>query len=110
MSAGAGEPPGMRECPGCGVPTPPGRFCVRCGTRLEDGGEHARRRTEFAGAPAQRRLAPWLVSTLFPHLPHGSMRDFRIALAAGIAVVAALAALRLFPIALIVAAALLPLI
>jgi ribosomal protein L32 len=100
----------MRDCPSCGLPTPPGRFCVRCGSALDDGGRAARGRTQFAAAPGQRRLAPWLVSTLFPHLPHGSMRDFRIALGGGVAVVAALAALRLFPIALIVAAALLPLI
>jgi len=108
MSAGA-EPP-RRECPSCGLGTPPGRFCVRCGAPLDGGPHDARRRAGFAAAPGQRRLAPWLVSTLFPHLPHGSMRDFRVALGAGAAVVAALAALRLFPIAMIVAAALLPLI
>ena len=97
------------ECPTCGLPTLPGRFCVRCGGALGGAASPARGRAQFAAAPGQRRLAPWLVSTLFPHLPHRSMRDFRIALAAGAAVVIVLAAVRLFPIALLVAAALMPL-
>jgi len=109
VSGAPAEPPASRECPSCGQQTPPGHFCVRCGAALDEGGRHARHRAQFAAAPEQGRLAPWLVSTLFPHLPHGSMRDFRIALGAGTAVVVALAALRLFPIAIIVAAALLPL-
>lgn len=97
-------------CASCGLHTPPGGFCVRCGSPLDGAGRHARGRPQFAAAPGQSRFAPWLVSTLFPHLPHGSMRDFRVALAAGGAVVAALAALRLFGVAIVVAAVLLPLI
>jgi hypothetical protein len=49
-----------------------------------------------------------VVSSLFPHLPRSSHLFFRIALALGAAVIAGLAAARLFPLALIAAAMLLP--
>jgi ribosomal protein L32 len=98
------------RCPSCAETTPPGHYCVRCGGTLDDDPQHVRARWQFAAAPGQRRLVPWLVSTLFPHLPHRSMRDFRIALVTGTAVVAVLAGLRLFGVAIIAAALLLPLI
>ena len=101
---------GEVRCPSCGEPTPTGNYCVRCGGTLGSDPRRTRVRSEFAAAPGQRRLAPWLVSTLFPHLPHGSMRDFRIALVAGTAIVAVLAGFRLFGVAIIAAALLLPLI
>jgi hypothetical protein len=53
---------------------------------------------------------PALVATLFPHLPRASHRGFGTALALGSAVVAALAAARLFPAALTVAALMMPLV
>jgi hypothetical protein len=99
----------VRTCPTCDQQTPDGRFCVRCGAPLEAGLTHARHRSEFAAAPGEHRLSPRLVSTLFPHLTHHSMRHFRIALAAGLAVLIALGAARLFPVALITAALLMPL-
>jgi hypothetical protein len=99
----------MRDCPTCGLQTPEGNFCVRCGAPLEGGLEHSRQRHEFAAAPGERRYAPWLISTLFPQLPRHSERHFRIALALGATLVAVLGALRLFPVALIAAAALMPL-
>src|SRR2546423_6489546 len=49
-----------------------------------------------------------VVSSLFPHLPRSSHLFFRIALALGAAVIVGLAAARLFPLALIAAAMLLP--
>ena len=54
-------------------------------------------------------LRPRLISTLFPHLPHDSHRSYRLALGLGSAAVVLLAALRLFPVALMAAALLLPL-
>lgn len=54
-------------------------------------------------------MAPLPISTLFPQLPSGSMRTFRVALALGLAVVVALGLLRLFPLALILATAIVPL-
>jgi hypothetical protein len=50
-----------------------------------------------------------VVSSLFPHLPRTSHLTFRVALALGTAVVVILAVARLFPVALIAAALLLPL-
>jgi hypothetical protein len=69
----------------------------------------ARARSQFAAAPAEREYVPWLVSTLFPQLPRHSDRHFRLALFGGAALVIALAAFRLFPVAVIVAALLMPL-
>ena len=54
-------------------------------------------------------LRPRLISTLFPHLPRDSHRSYRLALGLGSAAVVVLAALRLFPVALMAAALLLPL-
>jgi ribosomal protein L32 len=99
----------LRVCSTCGRATPSGRFCVRCGAPLGAGLRRSRNRLQFAAAPGEHRAVPWLVSTLFPALPHGSMRHFRIALATGTGLVVALGALRLFPIALISAALLTPL-
>jgi hypothetical protein len=64
--------------------------------------------TRFAAAPTERVAAPRIVSSLYPQLPRGSTRGFRVALVAGVAVVAALAALRLVPIALVGAAVVVP--
>jgi hypothetical protein len=50
-----------------------------------------------------------LISTLFPRLPRDSHRSYRLALGLGSVTIVVLAALRLFPVALIAAALLLPL-
>ncbi|HEY1593212.1 MAG TPA: zinc ribbon domain-containing protein [Solirubrobacteraceae bacterium] len=97
-------------CPSCEQTTPEGRFCIRCGAPLADDWEgKSRTRSHFAAASHQHVAHPALISTLFPHLPRASQSGFRLALAFGLAVVAGLAALRLFPMALIAAALLLPL-
>jgi ribosomal protein L32 len=99
----------MRECPTCHQQTPDGNFCVRCGAPLAQALAHARQRQEFAAAPGERLGVPWLVSTLFPHLPRHSDRHFHVALAGGAALVVVLGILGLFPVALISAALLMPL-
>jgi ribosomal protein L32 len=99
----------MRECPTCHEQTPEGHFCVRCGAPLDQELDASRHRTQFAAAPGENRYAPWVISTLFPHLPRHSERHFRFALILGAAAVIVLGVLRLFPIALITAAALMPL-
>ena len=97
-------------CPACGQPTPRGRFCVRCGAPHDEGWEgRSRTRSHFAAASHQHVALPDLIATVFPHLPRGSHNGFRIALAAGMGAVVGLAALRLFSVALIAAALLLPL-
>jgi hypothetical protein len=97
----AGAPSG---CPNCGLEDPPGAFCVRCGLPLA--GEGARR--GFAAAPNERRLLPAL-STLFPQLPRTSIATFRAALVIGTALLVGLALAGLFPVAMVAAATLVPL-
>jgi hypothetical protein len=104
-------------CTWCGRDVPEGRFCGRCGARQDASQEHApaqsdrraARGAQFAAAPHERVASPRLVSTLFPHLPADHMATFRLALLGGTATIVVLAALRLFPVALVAAAVLVPL-
>jgi hypothetical protein len=68
----------------------------------------SRRRTEFAAAPHEHVALPSVVSTLFPQVPRDSQLSYRLALGIGTAVVVVLAILGLFPVALIAAALLVP--
>ncbi|MDX6670398.1 MAG: hypothetical protein QOI91_761 [Solirubrobacteraceae bacterium] len=95
-------------CPNCEHQVPEGTWCVRCGYPL-DGAGRRRPGGGFAAAPHQRAGLPRLVSTLFPALPRADMDAFRIALVIGVAGVLALAAARLFPVAVLAAALLVPL-
>jgi ribosomal protein L34E len=101
----------MGHCPACHEPTPDGSFCTRCGRSLSgtQAGAPGHRRAQFAAAPHEHVAVPRVVSTLFPHLPRGSLVGFRVSLVLGTAVVAALTVARLFPVALISAALVLPL-
>lgn len=96
-------------CPTCGHEVPEGTFCVRCGAPLGGSGAPARKRGEFAAAPGQRLSSPRLVSTLFPQLPRADMATFQSVLGLGVAAVVVLALLRFFPVAVTVAALLVPL-
>ena len=100
----------MGTCPNCHESTPQGAFCVRCGAPLDQHLDRPRQRAQYAAAPSEHRYAPWLVSSLFPHLPRHCERHFHIALGVGAALVIVLGALRLFPVALITAALLMPLV
>ena len=95
-----------RQCPSCGLAVgAEDSFCVRCGTRLEA----AAKRRGFAAAPNEPEFLPALVSTVFPQLPRASMATFRIALALGVGAVVVLALARLFPVAIVASAVLVPL-
>jgi hypothetical protein len=99
----------LTPCASCGGQSPEGNFCVRCGAPLVTGfAGPSRRRTQFAAAPHEHVAVPSVVSTLFPHLPRDSHLSYRLSLGIGTAVVVVLAALGLFPVALIAAALLLP--
>jgi hypothetical protein len=101
----------MRSCPVCGETTPEGEFCVRCGAPLtEDFDGRSSARSHFAAAPHEHVALPAIVSSLFPQLPRSSHMGFRVALLTGSAVTVGLAAGRLFPLGLIAAAMLLPLV
>lgn len=95
------------SCPSCHNQVPEGTFCVICGVNLAEGG---RSRREFSAAPGENVMRPMPLSTIFPQLPDAEMTNFYLAVGIGLAVVVVLAVLGLFPMALVAAAALMPLI
>lgn len=95
------------RCPTCGRETPRSIHCAYCGALLHPAGDERLRR--FAAAPQQHLLAPAIVATLFPHLPRRGHNTFRFLLAMGAVVIGGLALAGLFPLALIAAAVLVPL-
>jgi ribosomal protein L32 len=96
----------LTRCENCGHEVPASRFCIRCGHRLEGGS--AQRSRAYAPAPNERVLSPRVVSTIFPQLPHSSMREFRACLALGSGAVLLIGLAGLYPIALIAGALMLP--
>ena len=126
----------LRTCEHCGNEVPASRFCIRCGHEHE-GGESALSgisrvpgasavgrglsgvlkidpaslsgvRRAFAAAPNESVLRPTIVSTIFPQLPRPSMAMFRTCLGLGLATVLVLGLAKLYPVALIAGAVLLP--
>ena len=96
-------------CPHCRTDVPQAPYCVRCGEPLESRDSPYPHETRgFAAAPHQRVNSPRIVSTLFPHLPRAEMIAFESTLLGGAAAIVVLSVLRLFPLALIAAAALVP--
>ncbi len=106
------EPPAADvTCPQCGGEVPSLPFCVRCGYPFDEDAVPARRsgRRQFAAAPNERAWSIHVVSSLFPQLPDADMTYFGVALALGFATIVGLALGGLYPVALTVAAALVPL-
>lgn len=66
------------ECPRCRVPVPAGRFCGLCG--CQDGHPKMLRPGAFGAEPSEHVLRPFVVSSLFPHLPNRSRTPFRVTL------------------------------
>jgi hypothetical protein len=104
-------PEGDVTCPQCGGEVPSLPYCVRCGYPFDEDAVPARRsgRRQFAAAPGERVWSIHVVSSLFPQLPDADMTFFGLALALGLATIVGLALGGLFPVALTVAAALMPL-
>ena len=102
----------MTTCPNCGHEVPDGNWCVRCGADLHEESERtpARARGDFVAAPNERLSVPFIVSSLFPQLPRADMDMFRASLGLGVATVVVLALFGLFPVAVIAAALLVPLV
>jgi hypothetical protein len=94
---------GWVSCPSCERQVPPGAFCVRCGTRLAGG-----RRRGYAANPREHRFLPSIAATVFPQLPRSSLLGYRLALLAGVAAVVLLEVAKLFPLAVVAAAVLVP--
>ena len=99
----------MTVCPNCGREVPGAPFCVCCGEPLKNASSpYPPEGRGFAAAPNELPGKPSIVSSLFPHLPRADMRVFRVALALGTALIVVLALLNAFPLALVVAAVLVP--
>jgi hypothetical protein len=98
------------DCPHCGRSVPDAPYCISCGEPLGVLSEPVggRRRGAFAAAPGEsvRRIAPF--STLLPHLPEADLDAFRIAFAGGLLALLILLAIGAYPVALVVAAVLVP--
>ena len=95
---------GERICPHCGESVPHLHYCVRCGTPLDE----TARRHEFAAHPGEPVQAVRLFSTLFPHLPRDAYASFRYALLLAVVVVAGLVLAGFYPLALVAAAIVVP--
>jgi hypothetical protein len=97
-------------CPRCEHDVPATPYCVRCGEWLiDDLSAHPSGRRGFTAAPNESRFSPRMISTIFPQLPRADMDSFRASLALGAAAIIVLAIFQLFPLGLVGAAVLVPL-
>jgi hypothetical protein len=104
------ETPSTVKCPRCEHEVPATTYCVRCGEWLvDDLSKHPSGRRGFSAAPNEGRFTPNAISTIFPQLPRADMDSFRASLALGAAAIIVLAIFRLFPLGLVGAAVLVPL-
>ena len=98
-------------CDHCGKQVPDAVFCTNCGAHqgLSDSGIAAQERPQhFAAHPGEHVAQPSLFTTLFPHLGHRKIHEFRWALLLGLAVVVVLVATGLVIAALLVLIFLVP--
>lgn len=102
------------QCRSCGRDAPDGTFCTICGAdqRAIDAprpdGLAAPRWERFAAHPDEHVMQPGLMTTLFPHLDHARVNEFRWALFAGLGVILLLYLAGLITAAILVAAFLVP--
>ncbi len=98
------------KCPRCEHDVPATSYCVRCGEWLvDDLSKSPSGRRGFAASPNESALRPSVISTVFPQLPRADMDSFRFSLALGAAAIIVLGIFRLFPLGLVGAAVLMPL-
>lgn len=96
-------------CEDCGLETAEAPFCVRCGHRQHEPVASTTKR-RYSADPDEKALSVHVMSTLFPQLPRDDLAAFRLALLLGVGAVVALAVLGLYPVAVVAAAALVPLV
>ena len=99
------------RCDHCGSEVPDGAFCTDCGAHLGSPayGHPAARRHEFTAHPGEHVYHPGIFTTLFPHLGHRKVHEFRWVFLGGIAGIFVLFLAGLITAALCVATLLLPL-
>jgi RsiW-degrading membrane proteinase PrsW (M82 family) len=76
------------RCDHCANDVPDGVFCTRCGAHQGTAGEVANAKTRphrYAAHPGEHVLQPSVITTLFPHLGHQKIHEFRWAFVVGLA-------------------------
>ena len=99
------------RCDHCANDVPDGVFCTRCGAHQGTTGELAgakTRRHRYAAHPSEHVLQPSVFTTLFPHLGHSKVHEFRWAFAVGVVGIAVLYVAGLITAAILVAIFLVP--
>jgi hypothetical protein len=99
------------QCDHCAHDVPDGVFCTRCGAHqgtTEESGNPKTREHRYAAHPGEHVAQPSVITTLFPHLGHHKVHEFRWAFTAGLAAVLVLYLAGLITAAILVAAFLVP--
>ena len=99
------------RCDHCANDVPDGVFCTRCGAHQGTTGELSRAKTRshrYAAHPAEHVLQPSIFTTIFPHLGHQKVHEFRWAFAVGLAGILVLYIAGLITAAILVAIFLVP--
>ena len=99
------------RCDHCAHDVPDGVFCTRCGAHQGTTDEFGNARTRehrYAAHPGEHVAQPSVITTLFPHLGHHKVHEFRWALIVGLAGVLVLYIAGLITAAILVSAFLVP--
>ena len=99
------------RCDHCAHDVPDGVFCTRCGAHqgtTSESGDAKRRERNYAAHPGEHVAQPALFTTLFPHLGHHKVHEFRWAFLIGLAGILVLYIAGLITAAILVAAFLVP--
>src|ERR1700716_3007612 len=99
------------RCDHCAHDVPDGVFCTRCGAHqgtTEEIGNAKLREHRYAAHPGAHVAQPSIITTLFPHLGHHKVHEFRWAFTAGLAAVLILSLAGLIAAAILVSAFLVP--
>jgi len=99
------------RCDHCAHDVPDCVFCTRCGAHqgtTGEAGDSKTREHRYAAHPNEHVAQPALITTLFPHLGHSKVHEFRWALIVGLAGVLVLYISGLIAGAILVAAFLVP--
>ena len=99
------------RCDHCAHDVPDGVFCTRCGSHQAttgESGDSKLREHRYAAHPGEHVAQPSIITTLFPHLGHHKIHEFRWAFIAGLAGVLVLYIAGLIAAAILVSAFLVP--
>ena len=99
------------RCDHCANDVPDGVFCTRCGAHqgtTGQSGDARKRQHRYAAHPSEHVLQPAIFTTIFPHLGHAKVHEFRWAFVVGAAAIVVVYAAGLISAAILVAIFLVP--